>query len=82
MQIKINFPDIGDKSDVQPFFSSSKILSEEEKVIKQKALDTLCNLIEIEKIGYKGYGFEELFSVKKTEDCLVLEVNDKYVQED
>jgi hypothetical protein len=82
MQLKLDFSKQQKKEDVQPFFSSSKMLSEEEQRLKQEALDRLCNLVELTELGYSGYGGEKILSIRKEENCLVVNLNDIYFVDD
>lgn len=79
MQIKIKYPDGASAYDVQPIIINKKALSAEEDNEKLEAMNKLCNLIDLDEFSYYYCGREKLFSVRKTDEYLIIEINDDYI---
>lgn len=81
MQIVVKIPDDKLATDVQFFWEELRDnqLTEEEKVWRQNALDTLCNFGSLGKVGYRSFGGNPLISIEKKDGYLYIEIDEKEV---
>lgn len=75
MKFKIPFRK-DERVDVQSYFTSSKMLDTKDKIRKQNCLDSLCNLIDLQELGYRNAQGNSLISIRKEENYLLIEISD------
>lgn len=82
MQIVVKIPDDKLAADVHFFWEENRDnqLTEEEKALRQNALDTLCRLGSLGKFGYRSFGGNPLISIKKKDGHLYIEIDEKEVE--
>lgn len=73
MKFKIPFPDA-----TGVYFRSSKKLNSVEQKEKIDILNRLCQLVEIEKIGYR-LNDKDFISVQREKNNLIVSIDDQYL---